>query len=98
MQTQCLVVGEKPTVEVKVRFLHVVERRSAGKPARTRGEGLEFVDELRVGGNATSRGRRPPREVVVSGLGLAALETPMRATISVPAGTEEEPLATTAEK
>ena len=29
MQTQCLVVGEKPTVEVKVRFLHVVERKVA---------------------------------------------------------------------
>ena len=27
MQTQCLVVGEKPAVEVKVRFLQVVERQ-----------------------------------------------------------------------
>jgi hypothetical protein len=29
MQTQCLVIGEKPTVEVKIRFLHVVERKVA---------------------------------------------------------------------
>ena len=29
MQTQCLVVGQSPTVEVKVRFLQVVERRVA---------------------------------------------------------------------
>ena len=35
MQTQCLVIGEKPTVEVKVRFLHVVER----KVAKLRGAG-----------------------------------------------------------
>ena len=62
MQTQCLVVGEKPTVEVKVRFLHVVERKVAARRYRDRvgaglqtrpyqgvGEGLEFVDELRVG-------------------------------------------------
>ena len=35
MQTQCLVIGEKPTVEVEVRFLHVVER----KVAKLRGAG-----------------------------------------------------------
>ena len=29
MQTQCLVTGQDPTVEVKVRFLHVVERKVA---------------------------------------------------------------------
>ncbi len=46
MQTQCLVLGdEEPTIEVKIRFLHVVER----KLGRKRGETLEFVDELRVG-------------------------------------------------
>jgi hypothetical protein len=65
MQTQCLVVGEKPTIEVKVRFLHVVERkvaklREAGTVSRggfrtrpyqeaRKPERLEFVDELRVG-------------------------------------------------
>jgi hypothetical protein len=108
MQTQCLVVGNNPTVEVKVRFLHVVERkvaklRGAGtvsrggfetRPYQGGGEGLEFVDELRVG---TERylawEEAAEREVVVSGLGLAELQTPMRVPISVPAGVEEEPLA-----
>jgi hypothetical protein len=107
MQTQCLVVGEKPTVEVKVRFLHVVERRVAARrsapgvgggfqtrPYQGVGEGLEFVDELRVGRERyLAWEEAAERGVVVSGLGLAALETPMRATISVPAGIEEEPLA-----
>lgn len=67
MQTQCLVSGsEESTVGVKVRFLHVTERRVAG-PLRGRGVGNresgvgraggpvaagrpEFVEELRVGG------------------------------------------------
>jgi hypothetical protein len=108
MQTQCLVVGEKPTIEVKVRFLHVVERRvgryvgrgfetrpyqGAGKEQNA-AERLEFVDELRVG---TERylawEEAAEREVVASGLSLADLETPMRTAISVPAGTEESSLA-----
>jgi hypothetical protein len=91
MQTQCLVVGEKPTVEVKVRFLHVVERQVGRKNARGT---LEFVDELQVGRERyLAWEEAAERGVVVSGLGLAALETPKRATISVPAGIEEEPLA-----
>jgi hypothetical protein len=107
MQTQCLVVGEKPIVEVKIRFLHVVERkvaklRGAGtvggefqtRPYQGVGERLEFVDELRVGGERyLAWEEAAEREVVVSGLGLAELQTPMRVPISVPAGIEEEPLA-----
>jgi hypothetical protein len=95
MQTQCLVVGEKPTVEVKVRFLHVVERkvgRYAGE--RTDAGRLEFVDELRVGGERyLAWDEAAEREVITSGLRLTDLEAPMRAAISVPAGIEEEPLA-----
>jgi len=91
MQTQCLVVGGKPTVEVKVRFLHVVERQVGQKTAQGT---LEFVDELRVGRERyLAWEEAAERGVVVSGLGLAALETPKRATISVPAGIEKEPLA-----
>jgi len=91
MQTQCLVAGEKPTVEVKVRFLHVVERQVGRKNAQGT---LEFVDELQVGRERyLAWEEAAERGVVVSGLGLAALETPKRATISVPAGIEEEPLA-----
>jgi hypothetical protein len=91
MQTQCLVVGQKPTVEVKVRFLHVVERRIGRKDAQG---ALEFVDELRVGGERyLAWEEAAEREVVIPSLGLADLETPMRAMISVPAGIDEEPLA-----
>jgi hypothetical protein len=110
MQTQCLVVGEWPTVEVKVRFLHVVERRVASRRSapgvgsgtvgggfQTRpyqGEGLEFVDELRVGGERyLAWEEAAEREVVVEGLELPELETPVRAGISMPAGTQEEALA-----
>jgi hypothetical protein len=108
MQTQCLVVGEKPTVEVKVRFLHVVKRKVAKlsgtrtirrggfqtRPPQGVGKGLEFVDELRVGRERyLAWEEAAEREVVVSGLDLRELETPMRAAISVPAGSEEERLA-----
>ena len=107
MQTQCLVAGEDQSVEVKVRFLHVVERRVASLRAvgggfqtcPYRGEGrdaaarLEFVDELRVGGERfLAWEEAAEREVVVSGLGLADLGAPVQAGISIPAGTEEEPL------
>jgi hypothetical protein len=91
MQTQCLVVGQKPTVEVKVRFLHVVERRIGRKDAQG---ALEFVDELRIGGERyLAWEEAAEREVVIPSLGLADLETPMREMISVPAGIDEEPLA-----
>jgi hypothetical protein len=108
MQTQCLVVGECPTVEVKVRFLHVVERkvgryvgegsRAVGGEFQTHpyqgvGEGLRFVDELRVGNERyLSWEEAAEREVVVGGLGLADLETPVRAEVSISAGSEEERL------
>jgi hypothetical protein len=91
MQTQCLIVGQEPTVEVKVRFLHVVERRIGRKDAQG---ALEFVDELRIGGKRyLAWEEAAEREVVMPSLGLADLETPMRAMISVPAGIDEEPLA-----
>ncbi|HEY6751173.1 MAG TPA: hypothetical protein VI027_07605 [Rubrobacteraceae bacterium] len=98
MQTQCLVVGEKAAVEVKLRFLHVVERKVAAirgvGEELTEAERLEFVDELRVGGERyLAWEEAAEREVVVSGLGLADLKTPTRAAISIPAGVEEEPLA-----
>ena len=90
MQTQCLVVGEKPTVDVKVRFLHVAERRVGRKNAQG---ALEFVDELRVGDERYLAWEEAvEREAVVPGLGLAGLETPVRVEISIPAGIEEEPL------
>jgi hypothetical protein len=109
MQTECLVIGESPVVEVKVRFLHVVERKvgryaAVGGGFETRpyhGVGekqnaearLEFVDELRVGSERyLSWEEAAEREVVVEGPGLADLKTPLRAEISVPAGSEEEPL------
>ncbi len=57
------------------------------------GDGLEFVDELRVGNERyLSWEEAAEREVVVECLGLADLETPMQARISIPAGSEEEPL------
>jgi hypothetical protein len=111
MQTQCLVTGDAPVVEIKVRFLHVVERRVAALPSakgvesravgggfETRpgqgvGDGLEFVDELRVGKELyLAWEESAEREVVLPGVGLAELEAPMRAGISIPAGSEEEPL------
>jgi hypothetical protein len=91
MQTQCLLVGEDPKVEVKVRFLHVVER----KVGHRNGEGtLDFVDELRVGGERyLAWEEAAEREVMVPDIRLKAIGTPICAEISIPAGVEEEPLA-----
>ena len=51
MQTQCLVVGDEDTsLEVKVRFLHVVERLVAKKVGGGAASGDCLVEELRVGG------------------------------------------------
>jgi len=106
MQTQCLVVGESPAVDVKVRFLHVVERK-VGRNAEIGGRAvggwfetspyqgarLEFVDELRVGSERyLSWEEAAEREVLVEGLKISELQTPVRAGISIPAGSEEEPL------
>ena len=91
MQTQCLVSGDEgSTVAVRVRFLHVTERRIG----RKRGEALEFVDELRVGGELyLSWDEAIEREVAVGRFELSELQSPMRVGIDIPGGSREEPLA-----
>jgi hypothetical protein len=97
MQTQCLVSGdEEATVEVKVRFLHVVER----KVARKRGDvacnvsTLEFVEELRIGGELYLPWEEAAeREVAVGRFKLSELQSPKRASIDIPEGSTEEALA-----
>jgi hypothetical protein len=95
MQTQCLLVGEDPKVEVKVRFLQVVER----KVGQSTGEGtLDFVDELRIGGERyLAWEEAAEREVVVPDIRPKTIGTPMgtplRAEIYIAPGVEEEPLA-----
>ena len=90
MQTQCLVVGDGgATIEVKVRFLHVTER----KVGRKSGETLEFVEELRVGGELyLPWDEATEREIAVGRFKLSELESPERIGIDIPAGSREEPL------
>lgn len=89
MQTQCLVLGDDPTIEVSVRFLHVVERRVAGK----RGEDLEFVDELQVGAERyLSWDEAAEREVVLGGFRVSEPGSSVRAAIDIPGGSAEEEL------
>jgi hypothetical protein len=92
VQTQCLVSGDEETaIEVKVRFLHVVERTVGQKNAVGT---LEFVDELRVGGERhLSWDEATEREVAVGRFKLSELESPRRVGIDVPGGSREEPLA-----
>jgi len=94
MQTQCLVTGANPSVEVKVRFLHIVER----KVGRTGADGeLEFVDELRVGGERyLAWDEAVEREIVVESLELAKLDAPRKVAIHVATGSEEETLTSSA--
>ena len=92
MQTQCLVVGDRETtLEVKVRFLHVTERKVAKKS----GETLEFVDELRVARELyLSWDEATEREIAGGRFKLSALlGSPRQVKIDVPADSKEEPLA-----
>jgi hypothetical protein len=92
MQTQCLVLGdEEPTIEVQIRFLHVVERKVGVKS----GETLEFVDELRVGEELhLPWDEAAEREVAVGRFTLSELlGLPKEVEIDIPGGSREEPLA-----
>ncbi|CAN5779641.1 hypothetical protein BH23ACT11_BH23ACT11_07940 [soil metagenome] len=91
MQTQCLVSGEEDSaVEVKVRFLHVTERKVAHK----KDDDLEFVDKLRVGGEFyLPWDEATEREIAVGRFHLPdLLESPKRVAIDIPGGRSEEPL------
>jgi hypothetical protein len=96
MQTQCLVVGDgEATIEVNVRFLHVTER----KVGRKSGETLEFVEELRVGGELYMPwDEATEREIAVGRFKLSELGSPERIGIDIPAGSREEPLRGPAEE
>ena len=92
MQTQCLVSGdEQSTIDVSVRFLHVVERKVGVK----RSEDLEYVDELRVGGELyLSWDEAVEREVAVGRFKLSELaESSELVEIDIAGGSTEEPLA-----
>jgi hypothetical protein len=85
MQTECLIEGDDPQIEVRVRFLHVVQRQVR------RGE--EIVDELEIDGERhVSWDEATEREVVGPELRLAALSSRVRLAIDVLAGTSEEEL------
>jgi hypothetical protein len=92
MQTQCLVLGDEGSaIEVKVRFLHVVER---GVGRRNAEGTLEFVDELRVGRERyLSWDEATEREVAVGRFKLSELESPKQVGIDILGGSKEEPLA-----
>jgi len=90
MRTECLVEGyADATVDVGVRFLHVVRRQVA----RREPHGLEPVDELTVGGaRHLSWEEATEREVVATALRLDDLRSPRRIPIVIPEGREEEEL------
>jgi hypothetical protein len=90
MQTQCLVVGEAPSVRVQVRFLHVVERQVGRK--NTAGT-LDFVDALQVGPeHYLAWEEAVEREIDVIVPPLSLLKGPRRVEIDIPVGRVEEPL------
>jgi hypothetical protein len=92
MQTQCLMRGdEQTTIEVKVRFLHVVERKVAMKT----GEGLQPVEELRVGGDLyLSWDEAAEREIAVGSFELSdLLRSAQKVQVDFAAGDTQESLA-----
>ena len=98
MQTQCLVLGDgESTIEVKVRFLHVVERK-VGRKRRDVARNVstfEYVEELRVGGELhLPWDEATEREIAVGRFELSELlDSPEQVGIDIPAGSTEEPLA-----
>ena len=92
MQTQCLMRGdEHTTIEVNVRFLHVVER----KVARKTGRALQPVDELRVGEELyLSWDEAVEREIAVGRFELSDLtRSPQKVQVDIAAGGTQESLA-----
>ncbi|HEY8371267.1 MAG TPA: hypothetical protein VIL00_00850 [Pseudonocardiaceae bacterium] len=93
-QTQCLVEVEPgTTVDVEVRFLHIVRR----DVARLRGSDLEPVPELTVAGTRHLPWEESTeREITLTGLELTALEKePHRHPVDIPAGRDVEWLTDT---
>jgi hypothetical protein len=90
MRTECLLEADGDArVEVRVRFLQVVDRQVLAE----RGERLEPVDELAVDGEPyLSWQEACEREVVVPDVRPAALESTRTVDIEVPAGSEHEEL------
>jgi hypothetical protein len=91
MRTECLLRGGPgATLEVRVRFLHVVARRVG----RAVGDGLELVDELAVGGERhLAWDEAAEREVVVGPARVGSVAAcGRRAAIDVRAGSDREDL------
>jgi len=90
MRSECLIEHEPAaTVEVSVRFLHVVDRRVG----RVTTGGVEEVDELTVAGRRHLTWQEAvEREIALPALGVDDLLAGQRLAISVPAGSEEEDL------
>ncbi|HET9964999.1 MAG TPA: hypothetical protein VFQ10_06360 [Rubrobacter sp.] len=89
MQTQCLIAGEEEAqVEVRVRFLHVTERKVGIKS----GEILELVEELRIGEDLYLPWDEATEwEIAVGRFSLSELvDTPVRVGIDIPGGSSQE--------
>jgi hypothetical protein len=82
-----LEAGPEAVIDVRLRFLHVVERRVA----RVHGDALEFVDELLAGGERhLAWDEAVEREVTATGLALDGVGAGARIAIDVPVGQERE--------
>ena len=91
MRTECLLEGgPDTTVEIRVRFLHVVRRRVG----RAAGDGLELVDELEVAGERhVAWEEAVEREIAVGPAAVGSIGVcGRRAEIAVAAGSEREDL------
>jgi hypothetical protein len=90
MQTECLLEGDDATrVDVRVRFLQVVERQVLAQGER----GLEPVDELVLDDDLVlSWDEAREREVAVPEIRPGELEAPLVAAVDIDAGSEEEEL------
>ena len=86
MCTECLLEGPaEATVDVRVRFLHVVRRQVFS--------GSEPVDELTVGGERyLTWEEATERELGAGALAVADLAEPQRVAVDIPEGRQEESL------
>jgi hydrogenase maturation protease len=99
MRTECLVQGAWPTVEVRVRFLHL-RSRDVWRLTTPVGEYLpesesahDVVDSLQIGDQTFSAWQEATeRELILPELDIAAIAEPQRTEFAFGASDEQEPL------
>jgi len=95
MQTECLVTtSDRASVDVKVRFLHLLAREIGVQSADSSDAAYQVVESLEVGGRIFQTWQEAiERDIDISNINLSELASgPLKQTFTFPASRETEPL------